>query len=293
MASVYGPQNTQTTISPSTPFKRDIVKELAEACKKQGIRFCAYYTVADWYHPDYPIGQKPGGGKKENPDMDHFFKYMKNQTSELIENYGPLGVIWFDGEWEKPWTSEYGDELYNFLLEKQPSLIINNRISKGRHGMAGTTKQSKHNPGDYDTPEQQIGGFNRDRLWETCMTICNQWAWKPNDTMKSKKQCIQTLLQTVGGDGNLLFNVGPTPEGIIEERQVKRLKEMGDWIKQYNGTIYGTRGGPYMPAKWGAATCIDDKINLFVMKWPKSGKLRLPRIQHENYQCKTTQWRIT
>jgi len=138
--------------------------------------------------------------------MPRYYEYLKNQTKEILDNYGPLGIMWFDGEWEKPWTQEYGNELYRYLKRIQPGLIINNRVSKGRHGMAGTTKQSHLNAGDYDTPEQRVGGFNRERPWETCMTICRQWAWKPNDQMKSKKQCIQTLLQTVGGDGNLLFS---------------------------------------------------------------------------------------
>ena len=116
----------------------------------------------------------------------------------------------------------------------QPDILINNRTGDG---------------GDYDTPEQRIGGFQMNRPWETCMTICHQWAWKPNDQMKSLKQCLQTLVHCAGGDGNLLFNVGPMPNGEIEARQVERLKEMGAWMKKYGETIYGTRGGPYMPTK--------------------------------------------
>ena len=130
--------------------------------------------------------------------------------------------------------------------------------------------------GDYSTPEQRIGGFDRQRPWETCMTICRQWALKPNDNMKSTKQCIQTLLHTVGGNGNLLFNVGPMPDGRIEPRQVERLEEMGAWLKKYGDTVYGTRGGPFMPGEWGASTCKKNKINLFVMNWPSDGPLKIP-----------------
>jgi alpha-L-fucosidase len=262
----------------NTPFKRDVLKELSQACKKHGVQFSIYYSVCDWYHPDYPLDSPGGKGKKIEHNMPRYFEYLKNQTKELIDNYGPLGVMWFDGEWESPWTREYGNELYSYLKKAQPNLIINNRVSKGRHGMAGTTKQSDLNAGDFDTPEQRIGGFNRERPWETCMTICRQWAWKPNDNMKSLKECIQTLLYTVGGDGNLLLNVGPMPDGRIEPRQVERLKEMGAWLKKHGNTVYGTRGGPFRPGKWGASTCKDNKIYLFIMNWPKEGPLQIPAL---------------
>jgi len=262
----------------NTPFKRDVMRELADACKQHGIQFCTYHSICDWRHPDYPLGSPGGSTAKPNPNMPRYVEYLKNQTREIVENYGPLGIMWFDGEWEEPWTREYGNDLYDYLKGLQPTLIINNRVSKGRHGMAGTTKQSNLNAGDYDTPEQRVGGFNRGRPWETCMTICRQWAWKPNDTMKSTKECIQTLLQTVGGDGNLLFNVGPMPDGRIEPRQVERLKEMGAWLDKYGDGIYGTRGGPFKPGKWGASTCKDDKIWLYIMNWHREDKLVLPPI---------------
>jgi hypothetical protein len=218
--------------------------------------------------------------------MPRYHQYLKNQTKEIIDNYGPLGIMWFDGEWEKPWTREYGNELYDYLMKVQPTLIINNRVSKGRQGMTGTTEESHLNSGDYDTPEQQIGGFNRDRPWETCMTICQQWAWKPDDQMKSAKECIQTLLRTVGGDGNLLFNVGPMPDGRIEPRQVERLKEMGSWLQEHGDGVYATRGGPFKPGKWGASTCKDDKVYLYVMNWRADGRLMLPGIGRKIVSCR-------
>lgn len=262
----------------NTPFKRDVMKELSEACKKHGIQFCTYHSICDWYHPDYPMGSPGGKSEKPTHNMPRYYQYLKNQTKEIIDNYGPLGIMWFDGEWEKPWTREYGNEIYDYLKKIQPNLVINNRVSKGRHGMAGTTKQSHLNSGDYDTPEQQIGGFNRERPWETCMTICRQWAWKPNDQMKSAKQCIRTLLHTVGGDGNLLLNVGPMPDGRIEPRQVERLRQMGAWLKKYGDGVYGTRGGPFKPSKWGASTCKAGKIYLYVMNWQTDDRVVLPPI---------------
>ena len=169
--------------------------------------------------------------------MPRYVEYLASQTREIVEKYGPIGIMWFDGEWEKPWTKAYGSALYHGLKKLQPDIIVNNRVGKGRHGMAGTTKGDAGARGDYDTPEQRIGGFNRERPWETCMTICRQWAWKPNDSMKSLEQCLQTLIFTVGGDGNLLFNVGPMADGRIEPRQVDRLREMGKWLKRYGGPV--------------------------------------------------------
>ncbi|UCD76261.1 MAG: alpha-L-fucosidase [Phycisphaerales bacterium] len=262
----------------STPFQRDVLAELAEECRRRGIRFCTYYSICDWHHPDYPTDSPGGRGLKPAPDMSRYVQYVRNQTRELIEGYGPLGLIWFDGQWEKPWTIEHGEELYSYLLDRQPDLIINNRVGKARPEAAGTSAQDSANPGDYDTPEQRIGAFNRDRPWETCMTLCRQWAWKPNDEMKSLKKCIHALIRTAGGDGNFLFNVGPMPDGRIEPRQVQRLEEMGRWLKEYGHTIYGTRGGPFKPGWWGASTCRDDRIFLFIMTRPDNGVLKLPAI---------------
>jgi alpha-L-fucosidase len=269
----------------NTPFKRDVIKELAEECAKQGIKFCTYYSILDWYHPDYNTAGTYGGagfklGPNESPDMDRYVAYMKGHLTELIQNYGPLGILWFDGEWEKPWTADYGDDIYQFVRSLQPSIIVNNRVSKGRQGMAGTTAQTIHNPGDYDTPEQTIGTFQNDRPWETCMTICRQWAWKPNDQMKSLKQCIRTLVRVAGGDGNFLFNVGPMPDGRIEPRQVARLKEMGAWLKRYGKSIYATRGGPYKPGPWGASTRQGNYIYLHILDMPGE-TLQLPPLPKE------------
>ncbi len=238
----------------ATPFARDLLKELAAACHRQGVRFCTYHSICDWRHPDYPLDSPGGRGKKSGANMPAYYDYLKNQTKEILDKYGPLGVMWFDGEWEAPWTQQYGNELYEYLLKLQPSLIVNNRVSKGRHGMAGTTTQSEANFGDYDTPEQRVGGFNRERPWESCMTICRQWSWKPDDDLKLRKECIQTLLRTVGGDGNLLLNVGPMPDGRIEPRQVQRLKEMGEWLEKYRPrSVRLTRRA----AEAGQMGCID------------------------------------
>ncbi|MCF6331830.1 MAG: alpha-L-fucosidase [Draconibacterium sp.] len=245
----------------NTPYKKDVLMELKNACDKYGIMFGTYYSICDWRHPNYPISRIEGV-EKPDADMDKFYLFLKNQTKELIEKYGTK-ILWFDGEWEKPWTHEYGQDFYSYLKGLNENVLINNRVDKGRKGMEGTTK-SKEFAGDFDTPEQRIGSFDIENPWETCMTICNQWAWKPNDKMKSYDQCMQTLLKTVGGGGNLLFNVGPMLDGRMEQRQIDRLKQMGNWLKKYGESVYGTTGGPYKPTEWMSATRKGDKIYLHV-----------------------------
>jgi len=237
--SMFDSKLTDYKIS-NSPFKRDVVKELADACHKGGLKLGYYYSPVDWYHPDY---------RTEN--HARYIEYMHGQLREICSNYGRIDIIWFDslGGSAKDWDSE---NLFKMIRQLQPEVIINNR--------AGL-------PADHDTPEQRIGKFQNDRPWETCMTICRQWAWKPDDQMKSFKQCIQTLVKTVGGDGNLLFNVGPMPDGRIEPRQVERLKEMGAWLKKYGQSIYGTRGGPFKPGAWGASTYKGNAVYIHVLNW--------------------------
>ncbi|HEX7757785.1 MAG TPA: alpha-L-fucosidase, partial [Niabella sp.] len=255
----------------NSPYKKDIVGALARACKKYNIRFCIYYTVLDWYDQRYPLHND--GKKLPDPDanMDAFVQYMKNQLRELVTSYRPY-MIWFDGNWEQPWTLDYGKEIYRFLKQLDPGLVINNRLGKGVHEIMGN-----ESVGDFATPEQKIGTLNRSMPWESCITLCRQWAWKPNDAMKSLKQCIQTLASTAGGDGNLLLNIGPMPDGRIESRQVKRLKEVGHWLRLYGTAIYNTRGGPYTPDSVLATTCKDNKIFIHLFK-KESAIVKLPAI---------------
>lgn len=252
-----------------SPLHRDIDRELSDACRRAGIRFCTYYSILDWRDPNYPLGEAPGGGPKIKPDMDTYVAGMKGQLKELLTNYGPIGLVWFDGQWEAPWSYERGVDLEKFVRSLQPDTIINDRLGPGKPGAPAL--------GDYATPEQTIGGFNRDRPWETCMTICQQWAWKPDDNLKPLRECLHALVRCVGGDGNLLFNVGPMPDGRIEDRQADRLREMGAWLEKYGESVYATRGGPYMPGANLASTTRGNAVYLHVLAWPEGG-LRLPAL---------------
>jgi alpha-L-fucosidase len=261
----------------NTPFGRDVTKELARACRKQGIVFCTYHSICDWRHPDYPLGSPGGKTQKPSPNLDRYNDYLKNQVAELIQNYGPLGLMWFDGEWEAPWTPERGRDLYEHCRALQPSLLVNNRVSKARRGLEGGS-QAGQLPGDFDTPEQRVGNFQTNRPWESCITICQQWAWKPDDKLKSFDECIKTLVRTASGDGNLLLNVGPMPNGEIEARQTDRLREIGAWLKKNGKSIYGTRGGPFAPGEWGGTTQTKNTIFVHVLNWRGTNTVTLPPI---------------
>ena len=254
----------------NTPFKRDVVKELSEACRKQGIEFGTYYSTCDWRNPDFPLTSPGGTIERKKYDLDAYTSYLKRQVGELLLNYGPLYVLWFD--MPQKFDAVRGQGIIDFAHSLQPNIIINNRTGA---------------KGDFDTPEQKVGGFQIDRPWETCMTIGRQWSFKPNDEVKSLEQCLQSLIRSAGGDGNLLFNVGPRPDGKIEPLQVERLKEMGHWLENYGTSIYGTRGGPFKPTDWGVSTRKGNKIYLHILKWfGKSVRLTIPDVGMEIKSCK-------
>jgi alpha-L-fucosidase len=250
--------------SPLSPFRRpstgsgrpelaegrDIGTEIANACREAGIKLFWYYSQPDWHHPDY---------RTEN--HARYIQYLHGQLRELCTNYGKTDGIWFDGLGgsAKDWDAE---NLFRLIRELQPHALINNRCGL---------------PGDFDTPEQTIGRFQTHRPWESCITLGTQWAWKPNDQIKSLKECIDILVRCAGGDGNLALNTNPMPDGRIEPRQVERFKEIGAWLKPYGESIYSTRGGPFKPAPWGAATCKGNTICLHVLKWQQD-PLTLPAI---------------
>jgi len=256
----------------STPYGKDVLKSLSDECEKQGIWFGTYYSVLDWHHPEYPT--RYGGDPRpvENSDMSKYIEYMYGQVKELIKDYNTR-ILWFDGEWENSWNHKEGMKLYQFCRELNENLLINNRVDKGRKGMQGMS--AANFAGDFGTPEQRIGTFEPDIPWESCITIGTQWAWKPNDQIKSSQECIHTLISTAGGNGNLLLNVGPMMDGRIEQRQVNILKEIGGWLNEYGESVYNTRGGPYKPEHWIASTYKENRIYIHLMKWP-SGELVLP-----------------
>jgi len=259
----------------ATPFHRDVLKELSDECAGQGIAFCTYYSILDWHHPHYTTRYGGDSRPVETSDMNIYRSYLKQQIEELVMTYR-TNLLWFDGEWEGSWTHEDGMKLYADARKLNDALLINNRVDKGRAGMKGMTVSGKF-AGDFGTPEQEVGAFDNANPWESCITIGNQWSWKPNDRMKSLKECIQILAKTAGGGGNLLLNISPMPDGRIERRQAERLKGIGAWLARYGESIYGTRGGPYKPTRWLASTHKGNRIYVHVLRAPKD-ELRLPML---------------
>ncbi len=263
----------------ATPFRRDPTKELAEACKEAGITFCVYHSIMDWYHPDYAPRREWNDVAQGEPNMDRYVEnFLKGQLKELATNYGPLGILWFDGEWEDTWTHERGKDLYNYVRSLQPDIIINNRVGKNRQGMQGMSKGPEI-IGDYGTPEQQIppNGFPGVD-WETCMTMNDTWGYnKGDDHWKPASEMIRMLIDCASKGGNMLLNVGPTAEGVIPEPSVERLAAIGKWMQVNSESIYGTTASPFPKAlPWGRVTQKPGKLYLHVFDWPKDGKLTLP-----------------
>ncbi len=255
----------------NTPFKRDVCGELATAARKAGLRIGWYYSPMDWRDPDC---------RTERNDV--YLKRMKGHLRELLGNYGRIDLLWFDTDGGPAvWDQE---QTYALVRSLQPQVIINNRLDMGSQKDYGDQRILPN--ADYRTPEQHIGAFDDEHPWETCMTLGTQWAWKPDDRIKSSDECIRILVQCATGDGNLLLNVGPMPNGEIEPRQVAVLKEVGGWLKQYGESIYGTRGGPYRNGAWGGSTRKGNIVYLHILKW-KDGRLTLPPLEAEVIESTT------
>ena len=268
----------------STPFKRDIMKELADAAHKEGIKICWYHSIMDWHNPDYLPRRD---WEKDRPvtgaDFKRYVQYLKNQLKELVTKYGDIGILWFDGEWESTWDHKYGKEIYDYVRSLQPSIIINNRVDVGRSGMAGLTKKGEFS-GDYGTPEQEIPATGLPGVdWETCMTMNDHWGYnKYDNNWKSGKELIRMLADIASKGGNFLLNVGPTAEGVFPDSSIERLKEIGDWMKVYGESIYSTKASPFKFLEWGRCTQKPipggTRLYLHVFEWPEDGELELPGI---------------
>ena len=268
----------------STPFKRDILKELSEACRKQGIRLCFYHSIMDWHHPDYlPRRDWEKDRSAAGAVFDRYVLYMKNQLKELLTNYGPLGVLWFDGEWESTWNEKYGRDLYQYVRSFQPDIIINNRVGASRSGMEGFS-QGKESAGDFGTPEQQIPATGLPGVdWETCMTMNDNWGYNSHDkNWKSAKDLIRMLADIASKGGNYLLNIGPTSEGVFPPESVERLREIGQWMKTNSESICATQASPFKKLEWGRSTQKaiggGTRLYLHVFNWPADGKLIVPGI---------------
>ena len=268
----------------STPYEKDLLNQLAKACKDEDIKLCFYHSIMDWHHPDYlPRRGWEKDRSSEGADFDRYVTYMKRQLKELLTNYGDIGVLWFDGEWENTWTQEYGQDLYQYIRSLQPNIIVNNRVSVGRSGMGGITKEGEFG-GDFGTPEQQIPATGLPGLdWETCMTMNGHWGYNRFDKdFKSSTELIQKLADIASKGGNFLLNVGPKEDGTFPSESIDRLRDMGRWMDDNSEAIYNTKASPFKDLAWGCCTQKDmaesTRLYLHVFDWPSDGLLKVPGI---------------
>ena len=247
----------------STPFKRDICKELADACHKYGIMLFWYYSQPDWTEPSY---------RYELYSKDYNEKYLKGylypQLRQLVTKYAPVAGIWFDGLGMSPkaWDAP---EMVKMLRTINPDLLFNHRFGRPHMRL-----------GEFDGPENRLGRFQTNRPWETCYCIGGSWGYGGDSDPLPKKDAIGLLIRCAGNGGNLLLNTGPLPDGTINPKHAQRYRDIGDWLKKYGQSIYATRGGPYISAPWGCCTRgkDDNSVYMHILAAGWGGKLSLPDL---------------
>ena len=276
-----------------TPYKKDIVRMMADECHKQGIGLFLYYSLLDWRRDDYSwwTGRTgKGTGRTIHGSWDDYIRFMKNQLTELLTNYGSIAGIWFDGYWDQM-AEESKDrkdndvkvdwhirELYDLIHQLQPQCLIGNN-----HHMTPLPGE------DFQMFEQDVPGENTSGLsfqqisalpLETCATINNSWGFNITDTTyKTPAQIVALLVKSAGNGGNLLLNIGPMPNGEIQPEFIQRLTWMGNWLQTYGPAIYHTTGGYLRPQKWGCLTRNGDKLYVHVLQ-PDAGEIRLERFPY-------------
>lgn len=273
---MYHSKLTPFNIVDATPYGRDPMKELADAVRAQGLVFCFYCSIPDWHHPDFPTvysneasTDKPGfhGNPKPEANLDAYVDYMKLQLRELLSNYGPIGMLWFDHGGAMPDDATrarliHAQEILDLIHELQPDCLVNDRLGL---------------PGDFATPEQRIPGQPSPRPFEVCMTLNRHWGYNSADQdFKSPTQVIHNLADIAHKGGNYLLNVGPTADGAVPEESVEILLEVGSWLRRNGESIYSTSGSPLsVTPSWGRVTQKGGTCYLHVLDWPSDGRLRL------------------
>jgi alpha-L-fucosidase len=270
---------TDWDVMERTPFRRDVVRELADEARRQGIKLFLYHSQLDWHHPDYfPRGRTGRStGRAEQGDWSRYLEFMDGQLRELLTNYGPIGGIWFDGMWDKPEADWRLDRTYRMIHQLQPAALIipNHHLAP----LPGEDVQTF----EKDLPGANTAGFNTTTIGtlplETSETMNDSWGFRLTDqNWKSSSQLIRALVNAAGRNANFLLNVGPTPAGKIPAPSVQRLKEMGDWLARYGASIFGTRGGPVAPRPWGVTTQKGNLVYLHVLDW-QDRQLALPPFE--------------
>jgi alpha-L-fucosidase len=267
--AMWGTKQSKYNIVDATPYRKDVLKMLADECKKQGVKLFFYHSQLDWHHPEYyPLGRTGREtGRKPEGDFNRYLDYMDAQLTELLTNYGEVGGIWFDGMWDKPDDDWRLERTYSLIHRLQPGALVGS--NHHRKPYAGEDFQMF----EKDLPGHNTTGFSGESVvgdlpLETCETISGAWGFHINDRRyKSTRDLVQYLVRAAGYGANFLLNVGPMPNGRIQAEFVERLEEMGAWLTKNGESIYGTRGGPVAPQPWGVTTQKDGKIYVHVLNW--------------------------
>ena len=277
--SMFKTNESDYNIVDATPYGKDIVKQLADECHKQDLRLHLYYSLIDWWRDDCPRGRTGLGTGRPNKAISypHYYDFMKRQLSELLTNYGKVRAIWFDGVWDQDINPDFDWKLrglYDHIHSIQPACLVGNN-----HHLVPFEGEDIQ-IFERDLPGENTAGLSGQDIsvlpLETCETMNGMWGYKITDqNYKSTKELIHYLVRAAGRNGNLLLNVGPQPDGKLPSTALLHLKEMGQWLKQYGESIYGTRGGLIAPHSWGVTTQKDNKLYVHILDLQDNG-LYLP-----------------
>jgi len=276
--SMFNSKASNYNIVEKTPYGKDVLKMLAEACRKHDIKLFFYYSQLDWYRDDYFPRGRTGIGIKGRGEgkWEDYINFMKAQLTELLTNYGEIGGIWFDGQWDQhDWDGKrFGkinvdfklDEVYKLIHDLQPQALIGSNHHLAPNPGEDFQMFEKDLPGkgtkDFATSKDDIGNLPL----EVCETINGSWGFNLKDRKhKSEKELIQYLINAAGYGSNLLLNVGPMPNGEIQDEHINSLKKIGLWVKENGETIYGTRKGPSEPNDQFVTTKKQNKIYIHVL----------------------------
>jgi alpha-L-fucosidase len=277
--AMWATKQNKWNIVDATPYGKDPLKLLAEACRAQGLKLFFYHSQLDWHHPDYfPRGRTgQSAGRPDSGDFNKYLDFMDAQLAELLTDYGDVAGIWFDGMWDKPDANWRLEQTYSLIHKLQPAALIGSNHHK--KPFEGEDFQMF----EKDLPGQNTAGFSEGSEigqlpLETCDTISGAWGYNATDRKyKSTRSLIHYLVRAAGFGANFLLNVGPMPSGAIQPEFVERLEQIGQWTSKHGESIYGTRGGPVPPRPWGATTQTKSKIYVHVLDW-QDPLLALPSV---------------
>lgn len=289
--SMWDTEESEYNIVDATPFKRDVLRELAKECKRQGIALHLYYSHADWTRDEYPRGRtarEVTGRDEALINWDAYYDFMNRQITELLTNYGPIRAIWFDGWWdhdEDPTPFDWElDEQYALVHRLQPACLV-----------ANNHHQVPFEGEDIQIFERDLPGENTHGLsgqaisrlpLETCQTMNGMWGYKVVDqNYKSTETLIRYLVSAAGKGANLLLNVGPQPNGELAAEAVERMRDMGAWLEKNGETVYGTEAGDIKQQEWGCTTRKGDR--LFVHIFELEGDTLLLPLECEVLEAKS------